>query len=35
MGAMEALGRATPSYRAFIESYSQNSNKCFVVCDAH
>jgi len=31
MGAMEEAGCREPSYHAFIESYSQNSNKCFVV----
>lgn len=31
MGAMEALGHETPRYHAFLESYSQNSNKCFAV----
>ena len=34
MGAMEEFGHETPNYHAYIESYSQNSNKCFVVYEA-
>lgn len=31
MGAMEEMGCRETSYHAFIESCSQNSNKCFLV----
>jgi hypothetical protein len=28
---MEALGRRAPDYHAYLESYTQNSNKCFAI----
>ena len=31
MGAMEELGHRGPTYHSFIESYTQNSNKCFAI----